>query len=69
MRQRGIGVEKRGNFVSLTDVSGCENPLNQHAAQRGVYGNTCRTLQLNPSLTFRVMMVANAQLQKASVSE
>jgi len=28
--------------------------------QRGIYGNTCKTLQINPSLTFRVVMVTNA---------
>jgi hypothetical protein len=33
--------------------------------QRGIYGDTCKTLQLNPSLTFGVVMVSNAQLQKA----
>ena len=36
--------------------------------QRGIYGNTCKTRQLNPSLTFRVVMVANAQLQNLSAT-
>ena len=27
----GLLLKKRGNFVSLTNVSGCENPLIQHA--------------------------------------
>ncbi len=31
-RQRGIVVEKRGKTFPITDVSVCENPLDQHSA-------------------------------------
>jgi hypothetical protein len=37
--------------------------------QRGIYGNTCKTLKHNPSLTERVGIHANAQLQNASVRD
>ena len=33
--------------------------------QRGIYGDTGKTLQLGPQLTFRVWMSTNAQLQDA----
>ncbi len=54
--------------VALFDKQGDqygENTGNYHnpTRQRGIYGNTGKTLQLNPSLTFRVVMAAKAQLQ------
>jgi len=50
---------------------GAENTGDYHnpTRQRGIYGNTGKTLQLNPSLTFRVVMAANAQLQNASARD
>ena len=43
-----------------------ENTGNYHnpTRQRGILGNTVETQKLNPSLTRRVGIVANAQLQK-----
>jgi hypothetical protein len=46
--------ENRGNYHNLK-------------RQRGIYGDPCKTLQLNPSLTFRVVMAANSQLQKVEL--
>ena len=46
----------------------CENKGNYHnpTSQRGIYGDTGKSLKLNLSLTSRVVMAANLQLQDAS---
>ena len=60
--------------VALFDNRGdqqSENTGNYHGPtrQRRIYGNSDETQILNPSLTFRVGMAANAQRQKAPASE
>ena len=49
----------------------CENTLNYHnpTRQRGIYREIGKSLKRNPQLTFRVVMVANVQLQDASASD
>jgi hypothetical protein len=51
-------------FENLGDHRG-ENTGHYHnpTRQRGIYGNIGNTQKLNPSLTFRVGMAADAQLQ------
>jgi hypothetical protein len=53
-------------FENLGDQRG-ENTGNYHnpTRQRGIYGNAGKTQKLNPSLTFRVGMAADAQLQNS----
>ena len=50
-------------FETVVDQRG-ENNGNYHnpTRQRGILGDPCKTLQLHLSLTFRVVIVANAQL-------
>ena len=57
-------------FKTSGDQRG-ENQGNYHnpKRQRGIYGDIGKTGQLNPSITFRVVMAANAQLQKASARD
>ena len=51
-------------FKTAGDQRG-ENKGNYHnpTRQRGIHGDTAKTLQLIPSLTSGVVMAANAQLQ------
>ena len=53
-------------FLRLPEINGAKKG-NHHnpTRQRGIYGDIGKTLQLNPSLTFRVMMAGNAQLQNS----
>jgi hypothetical protein len=82
LRQRGIafrGLRRVAGNPSLTlrvvinpGVSPQVNNLsaetrNFKTRQRGIYGNTSKTLQLDPSLTFRVVMAAKSQLQNLLV--
>ena len=48
-------------FMTAVDQRG-KNTRDYHnpTRQRGIYGNTFKTLQLNPSLTFRVVIAPNA---------
>jgi hypothetical protein len=46
-----------------------QEPIPTRSVSEGFWGRTVRTRNRNPSLTFRVGIVANAQLQKASARD